>query len=465
MDEQEKEGLSLADIIRIILTQKLLALILVVAITLVGTLGIYFIYTRENRMYSITFNLMEPYNSVVTSYSINYPDGGVFFLSEYASYSTLVAVIDADDEFSYLDADKMYDDDAVVYSEEIDTDNEVKNITVSVKSKYFSSKSDAYKFLTALAAYPMDTMLSVTVNYNRYLTETIYEAANTYSEQISYLDSQLTYMINSLSGLGDYMTSDGQLVGDFSADLENLSKAFDFDALLAEAEANHYVKNYEIEIVKYVNNLVSLDKQIADAEKNLDYYVTQMGLNYADTGYGGDVGSTLSSLKSTLTKLERQRADILADIVAYYPDFQVSEERNEYGEYSYSLTGEASTAQLTKEADFALKLEEIYQSFVSEDGYIDQFTELITYLKVTNSGVTLVGNIVLDGGMGIALTIVVSLLIGLVVACIVCYIVGSGKLAKKAKEDGSGVPFVPVIADAQAEAAPAEDGGEKEKDE
>ncbi|MDE7265177.1 MAG: hypothetical protein K2N52_02755, partial [Clostridia bacterium] len=79
MEEKEREenGISLKDIFHTIFSQKWLALIILVAVTLAGTLGIYFGSNALSKSYKVSFVLTLPGSD---EYSVNYqyPDGTAF---------------------------------------------------------------------------------------------------------------------------------------------------------------------------------------------------------------------------------------------------------------------------------------------------------------------------------------------------------------------------------------------------
>ena len=86
--EEEKNGISLRDIFRIIFSQKWLALILAAAITLLCAVCIVYVYNPSKIDYSVSFKLdLLGRNGSAETY--RYPDGTTFHYLSLVSSATL----------------------------------------------------------------------------------------------------------------------------------------------------------------------------------------------------------------------------------------------------------------------------------------------------------------------------------------------------------------------------------------
>ena len=107
MDEIERGegGITIGEIFRTIFSQKWLALVIAAAITIVGTVGLYF-FGKQKEMYSVSFVLQLPNSGDASSTSYTYPDGESFYFTDLISSENLKAVASRE-EFQDINVNRM----------------------------------------------------------------------------------------------------------------------------------------------------------------------------------------------------------------------------------------------------------------------------------------------------------------------------------------------------------------------
>jgi hypothetical protein len=190
-------------------------------------------------------------------------------------------------------------------------------------------------------------------------------------------------------------------------------------ALENEVRANKYLRNYKTVLENFLNRMVVLNDELQDAQKNLEY----VAANVKDT-QPSDGASKLAELKARVTELEREKTQMQEYLSAYYTDYDANSEIT-------SLDGlTENTAHIKAAASFGDKITNLYNEMISDDGYIAQCATITRVVYNRLATTSYLSDVHTEGGLSIIIVFAVSLIVGLIIACIVAYIVGAAKLKK-----------------------------------
>lgn len=457
-EEREEKGVSVSDIFRVIFSQKWLALTLAFVITVLGTLAIYYGYGKRKGVYQIEFTLDLPNDNSYSS-RYQYADGSYFYYNDYISSSVLNSVKNSDSAFADIDINnivKCGDAKMEIKFDMVGLDKEntgstietylSKQFKISVSSKYFENKEVAINFLTSLANYPISRFDDIKVNYNRYLAADDFKNALTFGTQISYISSQIQYLDELYGSLSNVIVDEnGNMVANYRQNLNAWSDRLNLSALTTEAEAKNYLKDWETRIEIYLNSIELEKKDLEDARRNLSEVQESLKGSVQVT----DAASIISSLTEKVTSIERSISDREKYIKAYY---------NNYNPETGDL-GPVNAQHVEATKNYAAKINAIYEELTSQNGYIAQYTALNKTVRSQAASVTYLNTniVVLSGEKSIMMSFLVSVVAGVVIACVTAYIVGWYKGKKKASAE-NGYAANPEM---QLAAAAADETGEQ----
>ena len=152
--EEEKEGTTFGEIFRLIFTQKWLALIIAVVITLVGSILINYVYNPSKAVYSSTFTINV---EVGGDGLLTYPDGTKHNYRDLISKNNLTAIKESDEAFKDIDLNGLARNGLSITQNKTETTNgTVQDVTytLSVKAKAFKSYDTAVKFISKIVETP-----------------------------------------------------------------------------------------------------------------------------------------------------------------------------------------------------------------------------------------------------------------------------------------------------------------------
>ncbi len=440
-NEIEESGISIGDIFRTIFSQKWIALAIAVLITLAGTLALYFI-GKSKEEYVIEFTLNLPEASATDSY-YTYPDRTRFYYVDYVSAKVLEEVKSENSAYSDINIEKIVKN-GISFNEKFNKVETLDTTAVTVRREFeirakassFANEDLARSFLSELVRYPISYYSKMNINYNIYLNKKDFDEALTYETQISYIRQQVDDLSSRYGSLTNVTDDDGYLVAGKRQQFNAWVERVDLKALLTEARANFYLKDWKSSIEKYMNERVTLQESIDDAKHNLDEvtrYIT------GDNVQSDDLATVISDLQSRLTSLQRQMTTINSYINAYYTN------------------GAENEAHIAATEAYSAKIQAIYDELTSDDGHIAGYTELSKSVYEKEAFISyLTPNVikVAEGGTGILMSLIISLVAGIIIACIVAYIVG---WSKQRKIKAVAVVEAPLFAEARAQTAATED--------
>ncbi len=400
MDEEERDGLTVREILRVIFSQKWLALIIAAIITIGGTLGLYFGYNAANAEYTRIFTI-----SIPGSDNLNpvFPDNSPFDYRDIISRENLVSAKAADEAFKDIDISTMYRNREISITRstnQITSENIEMSYIVSVNSKYFSDSNQASDFIDELVKMPVNYLLGLSGEQDAYLSD--YGLSNFYEDNILVLKNQLNHL---QEGTDLLVTSTGN-----SSSIALLGKIKRFGSKLEIADAdlreNLYVHNVEEVYSKYSKLYASVTREIEYKQEEIErIYGNAAGNN------GGIFQPTerVEELAAEITSLRRE-ADLYRDYVEKYGDIG-----SPVPDVTTPAEGSAEFAQqLAALKDELAALTDEYEATLS--AYYSQYS-LVTYD----------GALIMSGGINIIVCILISLIVGVIVAAAVSFFIGLKK--------------------------------------
>lgn len=426
--ENEGGGITLGYIFRTIFSQKWLALVITAVITIVGTLGLYFMGKR-GVTYSVSFVLQLPKAGDASSTAYTYPDGESFYFTDIISSENLKEVASREG-YGSIDVDKMVKKGDITIIRSVDKlDDDSKegvydlNYTVKVKASYFSDEDSARDFIEALTVFPREYIGNMDIDYDQSLTTS--KSAITYDEQLTLLKNQ-TYYIQAKYGElietygSEFVVKDGRTLAQCKNEVDSYLTKDLFTSLINDAEKNSYIKSDTEGKLKYESDKYSKEQALERAKNTLK------GLSDFKPADGSLIYDEIVALNREIATLEQDIAILQRYIDAY-----------------------ANTELIQPEA-FEKEVAKVEAS-------VSKFTEDIkpvasyVYSRVTKINYLSTKVVEVEGGRGIVMSLAVSLVAGLVVACAAAYVVG---WSKQKKADTTAVAGgVPVYGEAQLQAA------------
>lgn len=402
--EEEKDGISVGDIFRIIFSQKWLALIIAAVIAIAGTLALYFGYNYIKEGYSLKFTLVLPEDDL-NSVTYQYPDGQPFHYLELISKSTLNAVVqDGDGKFDDVNVDAIYNNGGISITDNSDNlrfteSGEIfiikREYTLNASAKYFKNDDVAREFLTAIANYPRKYLSNLKIDYDGALEQ--FKVADSYLKQIDYLNQQISFIKQKYTRLielckkDDFVVANGKTLKNCLDDITAYAESYEFANLSQELKAEWYLKS-EHTLESYKLELNQVTEDLEDAKKVLE----KMLKTESDTQVNTEAVRVQAE---KVVKLERRQSDL-----------------NDFIEHN----------NVDTEGVFAKRLDGVYNKVLEHTKTL-QTVSVIVY---TSSSKVYVSEYKLNGHMGIVITILISVVAGLIIAAVIAYVVGWVKLKK-----------------------------------
>ena len=432
MSENEKEegGIALSDIFHIIFTQKWILSIILVVITLGGTLGIYYGKNAFSRVYEVSFTLELPKTKVkeepstgtnLSASVVYYPDGKPFYYTDMVAIQTLRNIKYSDknkDKYKNIDVETMSTRGDISVSRSISETAANSGAyeaiySLTVKASYFPNSDIARDFVTSLTNTPIDYLRLMDINYDVSIASA--RKAPDYVTEISQLIDQISYIIQRYEMFIEIysdLSVEGRTLLSYCQDVKSyLNNTAELDILRTEVRKKGYIKSEELKN-RYEIELTKLERQYDIASFTLE--------NLKNKGDSESVSAEVFKAQSDLViELEKEIKEIKEV-------FMVS---NDYG---------ANQSQEHK--DFLASLEEAYAT-VNE--FTDEFKEVVSslYTKVAVVSYSDSNVIVTKGVTGLPMSLAISFIIGLVTSMIVSFIVGwlKKKKASEKTENGEAV--------------------------
>lgn len=409
MEEEEKGGISIGEIFRAIWSQKVVALIVLLVITILGTAILKFGYSSITEEYVSKFTV-----NISTSSSgiFYYPDGTRRNYLDLVSLDNLNDVKDSNSEYANINVEKMYEKGDIRITMVVDTvESDDTNISYSVltfelgaKSKYFESSKTATKFISDIIKTPYREIKSwlnklidnMTIGYNEKLGNDL---------KLSYVTDQLYSAQSRISSLEGYN-------GTALLTLSNM--LLTARTMSGELLQNHYESSVEA-LKNYVYLITVLERELETTTVVLD------DLLKAENNQ--DVAASIVSYSTQKKNLEDQIKEYRTYLRLAGCEVSGDDENG----YIYNFPEQDNFVgnDPVGSAAFIQKLDKLFsdlkQLVIDEEfTYYDEFP----FISYVGSPVKA------EGGMSLLISGAISFIVGLIIACIVAFIVSKVKESK-----------------------------------
>ena len=440
--EEEKEGISIGDIFKRIWHAKITLGVTFAAVLVLGVVGIHYLYTKPNQVYSgsVTYQFRGASEGL-------YPNGTTFDYRSLIESSTLQTVKNSNSEYANIDIQTMIDKNAIKVEQAItnvynDAGEEVPTvlpnyITLTCSASYFDSEAQAKSFLQDVLEAPntLANSLYDAIVYNQNLE--LASTALTYEDQYDYLIKQRDLIDSNYSELIS-MFGESAFIGvdsttTVSQELTIIRQFFtqyNLANLQSEARLNGYVKsNQPTEIDKLKNELNRLVHEYNLNQTKIENLQNQW--KEMLTNAGNVIISSPNDFITSIHNLTTTNTDLYDSIetIANKLGAQLS---GGNGVKLEVTSNEPSSAYSEAPKTYVETLATITNQLTS---YTDQLKTTTTYLYTTYAKpiYTLPSVFELSGGLNIILNGAISFVAAVILACLVAGIKGSIDMKREEK--------------------------------
>ncbi len=441
--EEQKEGISIGDIFKRIWHAKITLGVTFAAVLVLGVVGIHYLYTKPNQVYSgsVTYQFRGASEGL-------YPNGTTFDYRSIIESSTLQTVKNSNSDYANIDIQSMIDKNAIKVEQAIsnvynDAGEAVPTvlpnyIILTCSASYFDSEAQAKSFLQDVLETPntlADSLYNAIV-YNQNLE--LASTALTYEDQYDYLIKQRDLIYSNYSEListfGESAFIGADSTTTVSQELTIIRQFFtqyNLESLQNVARLNGYVKsNQPTEIDKLKNELDRLVYEYNLNQTKIDNLQTQWKEMLANAS--GVIISSPNDFFTTIINLTTTNTDLYKNIetIAKKLGAQLSGGNGVKLEVTYS--DEPSSAPSDTPKTYIETLATITNQLTS---YTDQLKTTTTYLYTTYAKpiYTLPSVFELSGGLNIILNGAISFVAAVILACLVAGIKGSIDMKREEK--------------------------------
>ena len=441
--EEEKEGISIGDIFKRIWHAKITLGVTFAAVLVLGVVGIHYLYTKPNQVYSgsVTYQFRGASEGL-------YPNGTTFDYRSLIESSTLQTIKNSNSDYANIDIQSMIDKNAIKVEQTIrnvynDAGEEVPTvlpnyITLTCSASYFDSEAQAKSFLQDILEAPntLANSLYDAIVYNQNLE--LASTALTYEDQYDYLINQRDLIYSNYSEListfGESAFISADSTTTISQELTIIRQFFNqynLTNLQSEARLNGYVKsNQPTEIDKLKNELNRLVHEYNLNQTKIDNLQTQWKEMLANAG--SVIISSPNDFITSIHNLTATNTDLYDSIetIANKLGAQLSGGNGVKLEVTYS--NEPSSTYSEAPQTYVETLSTITNQLTS---YTDQLKTTTTYLYTTYAEpiYTLPSVFELSGGLNIILNGAISFVAAVILACLVAGIKGSIDMKREEK--------------------------------
>ena len=441
--EEEKEGISIGDIFKRIWHAKITLGVTFAAVLVLGVVGIHYLYTKPNQVYSgsVTYQFRGASQGL-------YPNGTTFDYRSLTEPSTLQTIKNSNSEYANIDIQTMIDKNAIKVEQAVrnvynDAGEEVPTvlpnyITLTCSASYFDSEAQAKSFLQDVLQAPNNLANSLydAIVYNQNLE--LASTALTYEDQYSYLINQRDLIYSNYSelistfGESAFISADStKTVSQELTIIRQFFTQYNLTNLQSEARLNGYVKsNQPTEIDKLKNELDRLVHQYNLNQTKIDNLQTQWKEMLANAG--SVIISSPNDFITSIHNLTATNTDLYDSIetIANKLGAQLSGGNGVTLKVTYS--DEPSSTYSEAPQTYVETLATITNQLTS---YTDQLKTTTTYLYTTYAEpiYTLPSVFELSGGLNIILNGAISFVAAVILACLVAGIKGSIDMKREEK--------------------------------
>jgi hypothetical protein len=338
--------------------------------------------------------------------------------------STLQEIVKENgDKYSDIDISAMVEKDDITITLTTDEDTEESYYSFEVKSKYFKNSAQAKSFIRDVIEHPKNKINSMVaqLKYDSYLSD--YAEAKTYSDKLSYLANQRSYMLGLYDELINlytqyYIVSEKSL-NDYRIALNKIFDQEDQTAAQNEVSQKYLV----IDTERYKTNTVSekalLERQYAYNEERLEALRTERKALLDAV----KVDNTNSTTSVYTTPYDEEIAKL------------VISQRNikeQIDQINKTLDAMSSADYAQQISDFNATLDAYYNQLL-EQATVIKNVRIAVYSEKTEV-VYKTNTISLEGGMNIIVAAVIGLVVGFIIAGVIICSLDMPKYLKERKE-------------------------------
>ena len=423
MEEEQREGLTVGDVMRVIGRKIWYILGATVLFTVAMVLLLEFAINPLIATYSMNFRLTFPKEGDAT-----YPDGSPFFYQDMVSSSFLADAKSSDDKFSHIDTDKMIKNGDITIEAETVTEEGIVQYTgrytVTVKGAYFHSGEEAEAFIEAIANAPVERMRSEAKKVNYASDKAVFSSAP-FEERLGLLEQEKATLLAVYDGWIDVYseTYSVRITGENGPVVRRLKDFRDSVSALFSTRTREELENalelggyYFGDLDTYISQLMlEYGQNAAEIEEIRSVYgvapVSAMNISSAE-----DLSGRLAYLIKRNTRIENWIGIVVTE--------------DETGKHVERDAAKGTLQQANVDA-FAARLDEEFDTLNREAALL---TDVIGAIYARGMSARFdtqkVGS---SGDIGIAVGAIGSFVGGFIIAAIVAYIIGS----KKKTEDPS----------------------------
>ena len=277
MENKSKE-LTFIDILEIIFKRKILLAVITLIITIVGTLFLGVVYSKNNTQYSTSFILEYPGSSTLTL-----PDGSNLKYTEFISEESLTKVKNSNVNYKNINVKALALSNGISISQEIVPNSANKNdtiYTITIKANYFPNREIAKSFMKDLASLPILEIREMVSNttHDSYLTA--YDNAVSFDNKLSLLNTQRYYLINSYNDIIEIIGNisvNGKSLSAYRQTIDNYFLLNSLDLLIGEFNREGYAPKNELLAIQYQTEIDTLTKKQQDNQAVIDAIRTELG--------------------------------------------------------------------------------------------------------------------------------------------------------------------------------------------
>jgi len=412
--EEENGGISFAEIFRVIFTQKWLALAIALLVTLAATFALNYGYNPSQKEYEARFTINLPGGSDGSLY--RFPDGNLFYYTDIVSKENLESIKNsAMNYFGDIDVGYMTEKgkinisiDYISKKEDDPTVGYEAIYVLKAKANMFNSTDQAKRFIYEAANMPVFYISNMDIDYDVYLA--VSDEAKDYDHEIQYFKNQIdllgSYYSSLINTYGGSTMIKGQTLSAYAEKINAYLNSGVLDNLLAEARDNKYLKKEDLKAT-YALEISTLQREL-EIQKTVLETLLKVSSD-ASTGSTTIVTDATAIREQTerVARLEQQ----ISLLQSYIAEGNTNAEFDKKVKSSYDII-----SAFTKD-----------YSDVSRTVY-----SAATSVKFENSNI-----ITEKGGISFVLLVVLSLVVGVIIAGIVAYCVGIARIKKNMKAEGT----------------------------
>ena len=458
--EEREDGMTLGEIFSLMFKKKLIVLITTCVVAIIGIITILAVYNPMQKKVTAEY-----YYDKTTLTTGNYSDGEPFRMSDVISYDNIKAVIDSNDAYKGLNAQKIFESFSIENVQEVDAEKNVKSYyKITALRKLLKNDELAKKFMNDLISYPIrvNTEIMKDVDLTKQLVK--YKDSKTYADAFGYLKTAYNEIVKEYNDIittyGDIKISinNGEKI-DVSTRLVNVEfyiKSQNLNSLYDTENGTGLITDYGLildydfsrqsiqnELNELNNQLYVVDEQLSSIDEQYTAIYDTISKSDSKTILSADAQSVIqkkSELSAQKIQLENQKQKIELKLEnetatnVYYGVGGVKSE-SQYNAIESVDTKAKYTAQNIKNQKDTISttLDNVYNYLDKEFATLKELKLEInnnaTYVYYQNNSI-----IKTTGGLNTIIAIVLPIIAGLVIGCIVSFALSYSDFKKEKEE-------------------------------